>query len=250
MDDADPFESPRILLSGAARHIENFSTRLNELRASDWGTPSEGKEEGEIIMRAKIAVPPNMKQIVFDITNNLRSALDHAVFASTLALTDQERSGTKFPFGDNEEELMRDAKNRCKGVPRDVVDYLVAFQAYRTGNPLLWGLNKLRNTKNHRVLIPVGAQAAFGGQVGASDGAEATYEWDPTTGVFKTQIKPPPEGETAAVAFVFKLELLIGTGTFRGEPALGLFNRLLSEVERVVSAIEAETARLLRELGG
>jgi hypothetical protein len=47
------------------------------------------------------------------------------------------------------------------------------------------------------------------------------------------------------VAFSFRLEIAIGTGTFRGEPALGIFDRMLGDVERIVSAIEAETARIL-----
>ncbi len=243
-EDGDPFESPRLLVEGAGQHIDAFRARLLELRASDWTTPTAGPG-GEIIVTPKVVVPPDMKRVLFDITNNLRSALDHAVFASTLALTGEERDGTKFPFGDSASEMRGDAKRRCKNVPREMVEFLITFEAHREGNHLLWGLNKLRNTKNHRVLVPVGASADMVGMGEPSVGTSADYEWEPATGRFKARLELTPETRAGGVMFLFRLELLIGTGTFRGEPALGIFDRLRSEVERVVSAIEAETARIL-----
>jgi hypothetical protein len=188
-----------------------------------------------------------MKQIVFDITNNLRSALDHAVFAGTFELTGRELDKTKFPFGDTEKDARDDAKRRCRDVPSELVDFLLALKPHRSGNPLLYGLNKLRNTKSHRVLIPFAAQPTIAGMGEPTPGTSVAHEWDPSTGRFKASLHLAPEVEGGAVIFNFRLELLIGTGALRGEPALRLFNRMLGEVERVVSAIEAETARLLRE---
>lgn len=221
------------------------------LRKTNWVTPTPVGSEGEIIVRPNVTIPPELKQIAFDITNNLRSALDHAVFAGTLSLTGEERDGTKFPFGDDADELRGDAKRRCKKVPREILDFLLAFEAHRLGNPVLWGLNKLRNTKSHRVLVPVSGSANMYGMGEPSAGTKSVdYSWDAATGRFKSRIELEPGASGGAVVFGFRLELLIGTGTFRGEPALSVFNRMLGEVERVVSAIEAETARLLRERAG
>jgi hypothetical protein len=246
----DPFESPRLLLSGAERHINTFRSSVANLRSKDWCAPvADPETPNGIIIRPKITVPKDMKQIVFDLTNNLRSALDHAVFAATLLLTEEEREGTKFPFGDTRKDLEDDAKRRCKNVPRELLPYLLAFEAHREGNPLLWGLNKLRNTKSHRVLIPVAATVALSGVGEPSPGTIVTPEWDPATGRFKANLELSPNTNMGGVAYSFRLEIAIGIGAFRGEPALTIFDRIFGEVERVVSGIEAETARLLRERG-
>lgn len=254
MSEEDPFESPRLLLAGAARHLDALKVRIDQLRATDhWGTPevdrtsSRSRSLGPIsvAVRTNARIPNDMKQIVFDLVNNLRSALDHAVFASTLALTGEERAGTKFPFGDTRTELDGDVKRKCKNVPRQMLDFLLAFEAHRDGNPLLWGLNKLRNTKSHRVLVPFAATVALSGEGEPTPGITPVREWDPSAGRLQVSLDRAPGVEAGGVIYAFRLEVLIGTGTFRGEPALSIFDRMLGEVERVVSAIEAETTRLL-----
>ena len=113
-EEDNPFERPRLLLTGAQRHISAFNQRLEELRQTpDWCDARPLGQDGEIELKTNVAVPPDLKQIVFDITNNLRSALDHAVFASTVALTGQELDKTKFPFGDTEKDASNDAKRRA-----------------------------------------------------------------------------------------------------------------------------------------
>jgi len=203
-----------------------------------------------MVVKAKIDVPTDVKLIVFDITNNLRSALDHAVFAATLVLTKEERGQTKFPFGDTLAELEGDAKRNGRGVPQEIANFLLTFAACRDGNPILWGLNKLRNTKSHRVLVPCGANVSMVSMGEPSTGTTVKYDWDPATGRFQSNIQLAEGTPIGGVIFAFRLEILIGTGTFRGEPALSVFDRMASEVERVVSAIEAETTRLLRERDG
>jgi hypothetical protein len=176
----------------------------------------------------------------------LRSALDHAVFASTHILTGYDgEGGTKFPFGgDNEAEARGDAKRRCKHVPAQMVEYLLKFEPYRDGNPLLYGLNKLRNTKNHRVLIPMVATTVKGGTFTVKEATVSSLKWDRETNSLKTLHEPSPTIAPGATGTLFRLEALIGSGTFTGEPALGIFDRLISEINRVLSGIEAETARL------
>jgi hypothetical protein len=247
-EEDNPFESPRLLLDGARRHIESFNARLEELRLTPgWSEAQMGGTDGEILIKINVAVPAVMKQIVFDITNNLRSALDHAVFASALLLTGQELDNTKFPFGDTEKDAFDDARRRAKNVPPAVVALLLSFGPYRYGNPVLYGLNKLRNTKSHRVLVPMAASAEMTSAGEATEGSTAEYEWDQATGRLKVSLQREPGVPMGAVLHTFRLELLIGTGIFRGEPAPAVFERMFSEVERVVSGIEAETVRLMEE---
>jgi hypothetical protein len=244
-DEDDPFESPRLLLSGAARHIAAFEARVAGFRQEPDTWDIKATSPGETVIRVAKPVPPELKQIAFDVVANLRAALDQAVFASTMAIRGKELDGTKFPFGDDAKGASDNAKGKCKDVPHDVVDYLLRFEPYRMGNPLLWGLNKLRNTKSHRMLVPVVGDVSF--QWTADP--DSHPGWDAATGTFKQSLKPAQRTGVYAALSSFRLEILIGTGAFRGEPAAGIFGRLLGEVERVVSGIEAETARLLRERG-
>ena len=189
-----------------------------------------------------------MSRYRIDVVRSLRSALDQAVYGSTKSLTGKALNNTKFPFGDEVEGARNDAKGRGRDVPSEMVEYLLTFEPHKDGNPLLWGLNKLRNTKSHRILVPVASDVSLVGSSESAPGVMASPPgWDPATGTLKALMNPPKEGQLNAVMAVLHLEPVIGTGAFRGEPAAGLFRRLLGEVDRVVAGIEAETARLLRK---
>jgi hypothetical protein len=244
--DPNPFESPHLLLDGATRHIEALERRVDDLRQTpDWVAIAPDAEGGYFIS-ANIRIPPDMKQIAFDIVSNLRSALDHAVFAGTLALTGDERSNTKFPIGDTEQEARADVNRSRAKVPAELLDFLLAFNVHRDGNITVWALNKLRNTKSHRVLVPFASTVDYVGE-SASPGTKATHEWDKATGRFKMRFEQSPIFGPPIAAYTFRLHVLIGTGTFSGEPALAVFGRMFGEVERIISAIEAETTRLIAE---
>jgi len=241
-EEDDPFESPKLLLDGARRHIAAFEKGVEDLRIQRWADPQSPGDGIRVIPGFKVA--PQMKQIAFDLIQNLRSALDHAVFASTFVLTGYDgEGGTKFPFGDAKKDAIDDAKRKCRKVPPAMVEYLLAFEPYAEGNPILHGLNRLRNTKSHRVLVPVSAFSSKVTTARAKSAKNTSYAWQGLTkGIEKAvhEFEFPPGTE----ANIFRLEVSIGTGTFAGEPALGVFNRMFGEVERVVSAIEAETIRL------
>lgn len=81
------------------------------------------------------------------------------------------------------------------------------------------------------------------------DATVEAKEWDVAEQRFKTVWKPSPLFKPGMTGQAFRLQAIIGVGTFTGEPAVSVFDRLLAEVERVVSGIEAETARILRERG-
>lgn len=246
-EENEAFESPRLLLAGAARHIETFKSKLEAMRAQSWATFSVDEASRVITVKSKIPVPQDMKQIVFDLTNNLRSALDHAVYASTVLITGEDRNNTKFPIGDTAKDAQDDAKRKCRGVPPEMLDFLLALETHRDGNPIVWGLNKLRNTKSHRVLVPMGSVVSLAGVGDPTPGTSMKPEWDSDTGTFKPNLELAEGTDLGAVVYAFRLEVLIGTGAFKGEPAPAVFDRMLSEVEGIVSAIEAETDRILRE---
>lgn len=254
-DTVDPFESPRLLIAGARRHIDTLKARIEEYRLAA-GAISTPVQQGPplpltMVIRPAHPLPADFKQIAFDVVSNLRSALDHAVYASAVQLLGGEPASTKFPFGDSPDEARGEVKRRLKHLPVALTEYLLAFQPYPTGNRLLWALNKLRNTKSHRLLVPMIANLAPT-TIGESEPGLITEQptWDPHTGILKMPFQPSSTAPASMVAISIGIEIQIGTGAFLGEPAIALFDRLLGEVERVVSGIEAETARLLSERGG
>lgn len=250
----DPFESPKLLLSGAARHIETLKARIAEHRAEPNAIVVETVEEpaGLPMTRPGLPIPPDLKQIAFDIVHNLRSALDQAVYSGTVELIPGDPHSTKFPFGDDAVEVERNAKSQAKDVPPELLAFVLKLEPHRNGNRPLWGLNKLRNRKSHRILVPV-TSSLKAGLAGESRPSAVTAgpTLDQSTGVIEFSLDEPGPNEIAVAGmFVVSLEIQIGTGTFLGEPAVGVFDHLLGEVERIVLGIEAETARLLRARGG
>ena len=243
----DPFESPRLLLEGAKRHIIILKDRFEAHRLTDGAISHAVQHPRGVIIKPGLPLPKDFPQIAFDIVNNLRSTLDHSVFSSVTLLTGRELDGTKFPFGDTQADAWKDAKRKCKHVPHDILNFCLSFAPYPQGNKPLWGLNKLRNTKSHRILIPMISKLnpAFLGESHPGI-VEKQSEWNPANGMFEVEINQRKEPNTMA-AFSFKLDMCIGTGTFIGEPAIGVFDNLCGITERILSGIETETARILRE---
>lgn len=244
--DPNLFESPRLLLDRAASHIDALRLRIDDLRQTPNWSVMTPDGDGGFFISSNVAIPGDMKLIAFDIVNSLRSALDHAVFAATLGITGEERGNTKFPIGDTAKEARDNAKRGRVSVPPALLEFLLAFEVHRDGNAIVWALNKLRNTKSHRVLVSFASTIDFVG-MSVSEGTEASYEWDEATGRFKMRFERQPAFGPPIALQTFRLQVLIGTGKFAGEQALTVFNSMASEVERIVSAIEAETARLIIE---
>lgn len=255
VENLDPFESPRLLLAGAARHLNSLRSQIQEFRERPGAIviqPPKGSSPYPNMLVAKIGfhLPPELKQIAFDVVHNLRSALDQATYGASTTLVKRDLSHTKFPFGDTEIQAASEIKGRAKEVPPALFAFLMAFKPFEDGNRPLWGLNKLRNTKSHRILVPVLAQ--LNPQVvGQSQPGLMISEptWNPGTGELKIPFQPAKVGASAA-AIVVHMEVLIGTGAFCSEPAIGVFDHLLCEVDRIVSDIEAETARLVEVQSG
>lgn len=114
-------------------------------------------ETGLNLWKAKVVVQPDpqMACMVFDAVNCFRSALDHAVFAAVQKIGGvADPDSTKFPFGDSYKEAEEQFEGRARRVPASIRDFLLDFKPYKGGNDLLWGFNKIRNSKIHRILAP------------------------------------------------------------------------------------------------
>ena len=114
---------------------------------------------GEKVFKVRLngMIHPRINVRIFNIATELRAALDHAVYAASVALGKHPSpTKTAFPFQDELSGLTREMERRCEDVPIDIQTVLWNLQPYKAGNEALWRLNKLRNFKDHRrLIIPV-----------------------------------------------------------------------------------------------
>ncbi len=192
-------------------------------------------------------LPKTLSSIVNDAAYNLRSALDHAVYASVSVIHGGDPTGTKFPFGDTDADLNNDIKRGCRNVPATILDLIRTFKPYEAGNPVLWSLNKLRNRKGHKVLVPLGmvGNGGFGSFHVEHGSGETICKWDARNNEM-IMMRVSPDFKAYGEITTSTSVTLYGVRGFEGIPTVTVLNRFESETERVVNAIEAETARLFR----
>jgi hypothetical protein len=106
----DIFWGPVDLMQSAKGHIDEIISILVGIFNEDWATvvKETDHQTGETIFRVKFhtPVPIRVATRVFNVVTELRSALDHAVYAATVALGERsDPTKTKFPFGDTASEF-------------------------------------------------------------------------------------------------------------------------------------------------
>jgi hypothetical protein len=209
--------------------------------------------DGQNLFKVQVTTdpPPELACIAFDAINCLRSSLDHAVFASTCVLTGHENpNSTKFPFADKADDLAGEWSRGASGVPKDLRPFLVNLKPFQNGNNLLWGLNKVRNSKIHRVLaptvsVPAGtAMNAVPGPVGLHIHIwEPIREWNEERREFTYGRGRVSGFGTIAV----QIELAFTQKSALGSRLVGpTLRQTAGIVEGIVSGLEAETARIIR----
>lgn len=242
------FDTSKYSIARAKHHISDFERQSCEFFATD---PYSRVVEVEPDTREKIhkvkltkPMPVALPAIASDAVNNLRSALDHAVYGITLA---SGVSRTYFPFADNAANFQNAVKGRCKELPKEIVDLLCAFQPYKEGNTLLWALNELSNTNKHAIICPValvssGLDIKRGGFIG-SGWSISMPVWNRTKN--EMEIFRVSEGCTAQMDFDFTTYIAISDVEFLdGQPADIILNQFVRIVEGIVMALEVEACRI------
>lgn len=200
-------------------------------------------------VRAKEAFPDEIGDLGDSAIDNLRAALDSACHDSAEVGGVHEPKSAYFPFADTPDQLENVIKGRCRDLHPDIQELAKTFQPYKGGHRLLWAFNKARQSNQHKNLINLSLSTSalhLGETVVSGSGEIPIPRWD-------------HEKHECVLAYVhdggsFKmkggnLEFYLGfidAGDLTGQPVIAALNRFASEVERIVMAIEAETARLFR----
>jgi hypothetical protein len=247
---SDPFDSPRRTLRRAKQHVEDFYFRTIAFRNErNWAyiadKDAHGRAKSHKIKFEKTFFD-DAPSIAKDAITNLRDVLDQIGYASAVASGKSAPKQAKFPFGDDPTGLQNviDRKG-SSDLPPKILSLFCGFKPYKTGNPLLWGLNKLANTKKHAMLIPV-QLGGSGGFAVDLDGViiSFNYRWNAE----EREIEILGQGANLDLSdqknFAFDITFDHVEHFNRGSEAVALLSGMASEVQRVLMATEAECRRL------
>jgi hypothetical protein len=180
----------------------------------------------------------------------LRDALDHAVYASAVTMKPGNApTKTAFPFAADAPGVSSKLLNKdLRDVPTAMRTLLESFEPHKSGNQLLWGLNRTRNVETHRLIVPLlvastGNSLRINGDV-LGEGQIGSSRWDPE----KKEAEFLRAGIGSQVEYRLDVEfsvLLGNVDVIGGAPALDALHAITKEVESIVLAIEAATAKHL-----
>lgn len=152
----------------AGEHLEALTGELSLFRARD-SVDLEAKRNGDRtqewwIVHIRQTIPPTITLLIGDVVHNLRSALDHLVYALA-TLKGPPHRGTAFPVCTKREKFFERTKgsrqfspssgmNKITGLRPLAQTFIERCQPYHGGNGsgLLISLNALENTDKHRTL--------------------------------------------------------------------------------------------------
>lgn len=249
----DPFYSSKYHIRRAKKHADSFKALLQgfaELRPYRRVVEYDA-ETGEDVYKVKLTqpVPEDLSGIAFDTANNLRSALDNAVFTLTKS---QVGEYVGFPIRKDSVSFENGLKRYCTKNGRDVVppelqNLIRTFKPYKGGNHLLWAMDVLCNTNKHAVVCPAMTRLTWANlnMVSSSEGVIKLYMpfWDHA----KEEMiyDRSPHGTENKTQFHVAPFIAIGDIPFlSSKPAIAVLYEFIREVEGIVVALEAECARI------
>jgi hypothetical protein len=191
-------------------------------------------------------IPDRLDVIAADAVNNLRAALDQAIYAIAAA-AGSTISHAKFPFSGTAADLERAVAGKSTYLPQDILALLRTFQTYKGGNDLACALNDWCNIDKHALIVP------------AENAALHMRTSIHGTGFFSAPTKPSWDRSrheiimftfgplTEDVHYDFDFLFFISFDeieAIRGREAIEVLYAMAGEVERILMALEAEAGRI------
>jgi hypothetical protein len=256
----ESFESPRLLLSSAREDFNRLNSlfeaffRDNPYRLGVDRKPNASKA----VFCAEIIKKPTaeMRLLTYSIVNDLRNALDQAVYGASSALGQTSLDNVHFPFRDSPRDFERvfTGKGRCSDVPVELHGILRSFEPYPTGNAYSGGddrlihLNRLANPNKHRVALRI--QLVVRGLVKVHVVAAPD----------SIRIPPPRWNSTKDKLSLFEIikttdytyDINLDTFVALSEPPLdgesveGFIRAQIAKVESIIDRLERETRKIIQ----
>lgn len=246
----NPLESACTKLAWGRKHAEHFEREVQAfLKTAPGECFAEPDPENPDYTLQKIRLtrplPEHLSLIAGDAVDNMRAALDHAIYAVATISASAGRGTrhTSFPFAGSDTQFEH-RLNGLTDIPKELWPLLRSFQPYKGGNQLLVSLNRACNRNKHALLvsligIPQIVTANMSGKGFIRFPSE--HVWDRE----KNEMLLFTEGPGAQREGDFNIRFLIAlTDIIEFEQAHNVLHWFGAEVERVLRAIEAEAQRL------
>ncbi|AIL99453.1 hypothetical protein DU99_08570 [Sinorhizobium meliloti] len=245
----NPFRSPLQRISWSNKLADELERGAAEfLRSKPFQQVSEKDSNGNELQKIRFtaAIPDDLSNLAADAADSLRQALDQTAYACAAAVK-QNPKRTHFPFGGDPESVERALSNgQSSDIPRELAQVIIATRPHKKGDVLLWGLNRLRNVNQHRLLEPIGIVAGLLNLniERASGSAQIQLpQWDAE----KREIVLAKIGQGSKLIYRVDVSFDLAFGNvelFSGQPAVPILRRLSARVSRIVQDISQEAFRL------
>jgi hypothetical protein len=250
---SDPFESSRRKIAWAKKHLADlkrkikfFITKNKDLYES-FVEPHPDKPEHLVTkIRFTVQIPDVFCEMTGDIVNNLREALDHAMYGVAVAAGHRDPKHAYFPFSGDATTFEANLNGRCKDVPKEIYPLLRSFEPYKGGSEALWALNEVCIANKHKLLVPVGAATIIAVlNVSGTGPVEMPYRpvWDGAKQEMELLIIGP--GAQFKGNFNFGFYVAFGEiESVSGKSVVEALDLFVDMVETILGEIEAESRRL------
>jgi hypothetical protein len=245
LDPNDPLEDARYGIYRAQRHMDDlkreidlFGQRKPHKRVIDVNTHG-AKQVHKVVMTEPL--PMEFAGIIFDLTSNLRAALDRACCAVAAHAQTFTRHAA-FPFGKDAVDILKRHEKGSREIPFAVFTAIAdELKPYPRGNDALMALQYINNTNKHIVVVPAAgllASVIQSGYFGMVTDMAIPASWDPVKQ--EAILLTAPLDAHHEYDYEATVQIAIeATQSGTLYEAVGLFDACFREVERALGVIEA-----------
>ena len=248
----DLFHSPKRRLAGAKEHFGDVKAGLEAFIAEKpYARVIERNARGLEEHKVKLTndIPDRITDFAYDTIEDLRSSLDQTVYSVGMACHSTIKPDLmQFPIADEPAHVENLIRGKLQDFPPNILSLFRSFKPYKTGNSIIWALNRIRRQSYHRLMIPVGT-AIHKAQINSayiSSPHPAEFPapfWDRG----KNEMIVAITGPGSNLQYDIQLSFFVAFGPVEGvagKPVFQTLKAMTREVERIVMATEAETRRL------
>lgn len=250
---SDPFVSSRRKIAWAKKNLAQLDVMIGEFLQQEnlytsFAEPDPQNPQHTVHkMRVIKQIPDGLSELTGNIVDDLRSALDQAMYGIALLHDPATKLGeAAFPFSRDADHFDNALKGRCKGVLVQLWPLLRSYKPYQGGSQALFALNAICGTNKHGILLPVGTATVTAKTVIEGTGfwsMPTNPVWDWTKQEMELFTAGPQPKFRANISFAFYVAFGEIEGV-TGKAAIPVLNTFVEMVETIIGEIETESRRL------
>lgn len=244
---------PRQRLARAKTHIRNLDRIVKSfLRRKPYKYGIEPHQDGihEIhkLKAKRRTLPRSFADISADAIENMRAALDQAVYAIAIAYGITEQRILKkvaFPFSPSATDFPSRLKGVCPNFPQAILTVLESAKPYKGGDDALWAINELANTSKHKTLTPVAFQitSSYAHEIRGLSNFRFPPKWDRGQNEFVLGTAEFGKGVHLKVQFQYSIAF-DDIPFLAGKGIVDVLNGMARIVDRLINELESEGCRV------